>query len=119
MKRTSAYVFPMLIALYYPFCAPRVQPTMPPWNAPLAELWQRPGDIASRDLFYGPWGKERAPDPGATYTFSERKQHGTNPGVTVLTCTQPSPRLAPNCALFDPYHVASKAVWLSSVVATT
>jgi hypothetical protein len=74
----------MLIALYYPFCAPRVQPTMPPWDAPLAEFWQRPGDIASRDLFYGPWGKERAPDPGATYTFSERKRHGTNPGVTVL-----------------------------------
>jgi hypothetical protein len=70
--------------LYYPGCTPKVQPTMPPWEAPLAEFWQRPNDLASRDLFYGPWGKERAPDPDATYTFVARKQHGTNPGVIVL-----------------------------------
>jgi hypothetical protein len=57
---------------------------MPPWDAPLAEFWQRPNDLASRDLFDGPWGRERAPDPNAIYTFVERKQHGTNPGVTVL-----------------------------------
>src|SRR5713101_4044812 len=74
----------MLIALYYPGCTPKVQPTMDPWDAPLAEFWQRPSDLARRDLFYGPWGKERAPDPDATYTFVARKQHGTNPGVTVL-----------------------------------
>jgi hypothetical protein len=74
----------MLIALYYPFCTPKVQPTLPPWDAPLAEFWQRPDDLASRDLFYGPWGSDRAPDSEATYTFVERKQHGTNPGVTVL-----------------------------------
>jgi len=73
----------MLIALYYPFCTAKVQPTMPPWEAPMAEFWQRPDDLASRDLYDGPWGSERAPDPDATYTFVERKQHGTNPGVTV------------------------------------
>ena len=39
--------------------------------------------IASRDLFDGPWGTERAPDPSAIYTFVERKQQGTNPGITV------------------------------------
>jgi hypothetical protein len=83
MNRPAAYVFPMLIALYYPFCTAKVQPTMPPWEAPMAELWQQPADIASRDLFHGPWGGERAPDPNATYTFVERKQQGTNPGVTV------------------------------------
>jgi hypothetical protein len=76
-------VFPLLIALYYPFCTAKVRPTMPPSGAPLAELWQRPNDIASRDVFYGPWGVERAPAPDATYTFVERKQQGTNPGVTV------------------------------------
>jgi hypothetical protein len=74
----------MLIALFSPGCAPKVQPTMAPSEAPLAEFWQRPNDLASRDLFHGPWGSERAPDPGVTYTFVERKQHGTNPGVTVL-----------------------------------
>ena len=83
MKPTSAYLFPLVIALYHPFCTPRVEPTVPPWEAPLAEFWQRPQDIASRDLFGGPWGSERAPDAKATYTFVQRKQHGTNPGVTV------------------------------------
>jgi len=79
----SFFVFPMVMALYHPFCTPKLQSTMPPWEAPLAEFWQRPGDIATRDLYYGPWGNERAPDPNAVYTFVERKQQGTNPGVTV------------------------------------
>src|SRR5437899_10399887 len=83
MNRPAAYVFPMLIALYYPFCTAKVEPTMPPSEAPMAELWQQPADIVRRDLFHGPWGGERAPDPNATYTFVERKQQGTNPGVTV------------------------------------
>jgi hypothetical protein len=73
----------MLIAIYYPFCTAKVQPTMPPSEAPLAELWQEPSDLANRDLFDGPWGGEQAPDPDAVYTFVERKQQGTNPGVTV------------------------------------
>jgi len=55
-------LFPMVMALYHPFCTPKLQSTMPPWEAPLAEFWQRPGDIATRDLYYGPWGNERAPD---------------------------------------------------------
>ena len=42
MNRAPVYVFPLLIALYYPFCTAKVQPTMPPSEAPLAELWQRP-----------------------------------------------------------------------------
>src|SRR5207247_6213378 len=60
-----------------------VQPTRLTWEANMAEFWQRPHDIAARDLFYGSWGRERAPDPNAAYTFVLRKQHGTNPGVTV------------------------------------
>jgi len=60
---------------------------------PFAQVWQAPdgisehalnqGRIPTRDLFYGPWGPERAPDPHAVYSFVERKQHGTNPGITV------------------------------------
>jgi hypothetical protein len=84
VKVTSAYVFPLLLGLYYPFCTAKVQPTMPPSQAPLSELWQRPDDVARQDLFNGPWGAKRAPDPKAVYTFVERKEQGTNPGVTVL-----------------------------------
>jgi hypothetical protein len=83
VNRPAAYVLPMLIALYYPFCTARVQPTMPPREAPMEEFWQRPNDLARRDLFHGPWGSGRAPDPDAIYTFVERKQQGTNPGITV------------------------------------
>ena len=36
-----------------------------------------------------------------------------------LNCIQPSPRLRPNCALLDPYHVASNCAWFPSVDATT
>jgi hypothetical protein len=83
VKRAPLSVFPLLIALYYPFCTAKVQPTMPPWNAPLTEFWQQPNDLSSRDLMYGPWGPGLAPDPQAIYTFVERKQQGTNPGITV------------------------------------
>lgn len=73
----------LVLALYHPFCTPAVAPTLPPWEAPLAELWQRPADLASRDLFNGPWGGEHAPEPDDTYTLVQRKQQGTNPGITV------------------------------------
>jgi hypothetical protein len=93
MNATALLLPSMVLALYYPSCTPKVQPTVPRGEAPLSELWQSPDDvgshghydgpIASRDLFNGPWGVERAPDPRAVYTFIERKQHGTNPGITV------------------------------------
>lgn len=82
---TFRLILPTVIALYTPFCTAKVQPTVPPSGARIAELWQAPplGAIATRDLFYGPWGADRAPDPRATYTFIARKQNGTNPGITV------------------------------------
>ena len=48
-----------------------------------ASLWVEPTDIASRDLFYGPWGAEHAPDPKGVYTLVERKHTGVNLGLTV------------------------------------
>lgn len=46
-------------------------------------LWEEPADLASRDLYYGPWGRDLAPDPRGTYTFVDRKHTGINPGLTV------------------------------------
>jgi hypothetical protein len=54
-----------------------------------ASLWE-PVDVATQDLFAGPWGPERAPDPQAIYTFVRPKRGGRNPGVVV---TDPSGRL--------------------------
>ena len=51
--------------------------------APDPVLWEAPSDLANRDLFHGPWGPSRAPDPAATYTFMRTKHGGVNPGVVV------------------------------------
>src|SRR5262249_43342985 len=81
VSRAAQYLAPTLLALHTPTCATLVRATMPPWEAPLAEFWQRPRDLPTRDLFYGPWGRERAPEADDTYTFLGEKNHGTNPGV--------------------------------------
>ncbi|HET7840264.1 MAG TPA: hypothetical protein VFM21_01595, partial [Terriglobia bacterium] len=46
------------------------------------ELWQPPGNIRSRDLYYGPGGKAHAPH--STYTFVKEDMSGTNPKLRVL-----------------------------------
>jgi hypothetical protein len=83
MNRVALAIFPAIFAIYMPTCAPSVRPTAMPWDAPLAELWQRPSDLPARDLFDGPWGSGRAPDPRDIYTLIGPKNHGTNPGVIV------------------------------------
>jgi hypothetical protein len=59
---------------------PKAQTTPAP---PAASLWAEPTNLASRDLFYGPWGAEHAPDPNGVYTLVERKHTGVNLGMTV------------------------------------
>src|SRR5579862_1259528 len=49
-------------------------------NGP-AVLWRDPGDIASRDLFYGPGGAER--QPHGPFTFEKEDLDGTNPKFVV------------------------------------
>jgi len=52
-------------------------------RAPISALWEAPTDLSTRDLFYGPWGAKRAPEPHATYTFLRPKTGGVNRGVIV------------------------------------
>ena len=70
----------------FEFCAPAVKRFMPRdgSSADLAQLWVDPGDVASRDMVYGPWGRGHAPDAKAVYTFVRNKVHGASPGVTVV-----------------------------------
>jgi hypothetical protein len=82
--RAAILVLPAVLAMYVPTCIPKtVVPTAAPGAVPMTELWQAPEDLAERDVFHGPWGPERAPDPRATYTFVEPKRGGVNPGMTV------------------------------------
>src|SRR5262245_33593590 len=83
-------VMPMLltwivVATYMPFCSPRIHSTTSPEDAErhMSELWQEPGDVASLDLLYGPWGKARAPRPDETFVFKHLKSTGVSPGMTV------------------------------------
>jgi hypothetical protein len=83
-NRFSAALTAALVAVTLTSCvrvkAPTSQPSAP---VPGARLWVQPSSLATRDLYYGPWGRERAPDPKATYTFVEFKHTGVNPGMTV------------------------------------
>ena len=78
------HVIPALLATAGLFiAAPSASRAAAANDSHLAELWQEPNDLRSRDLFRGPWGAENAPDPDATYTFVKAKEAGVNPGVTV------------------------------------
>jgi hypothetical protein len=50
-------------------------------TAASAVLWREPTDIASRDVYYGPGGKEHAPH--TTFTFLKEDLNGTNPKFDV------------------------------------
>jgi hypothetical protein len=64
-------------------CAAAVRPVQTTPETPLSCWWVPPHDLASRDLFHGPWAAEHAPDPRAEYTFVRPKVGGFNPGVVV------------------------------------
>lgn len=83
LKPALIVAFPALVAVYFPTCAAPIKPTIPPEHANLAELWQDPKDIATRDLYGGAWGADRAPNPTVVYHYVKKKEEGTNPGVTV------------------------------------
>lgn len=49
----------------------------------MAELWVEPAHISSRDLFYGPGGKNLVPDPDVTYEFRKLDSTGHSKGYEV------------------------------------
>jgi hypothetical protein len=58
-----------------------VAATEPP--PPGVSLWRAPSQLESQDLFNGPWGASRAPNPDWTFTLVKYKRSGVNPGLTV------------------------------------
>jgi hypothetical protein len=84
MRRASIAVCVLVLAVDVVACVQAKRPALQPTAAtPGATLWESPTDIRTRDLLYGPWGRDHAPDPNAPYTFVERKHSGVNPGLTV------------------------------------
>lgn len=50
----------------------------------MAPLWSEPADLSSRDVFYGPGGRDRAPQPGANYRFVSADTTGHSRGYHVV-----------------------------------
>jgi hypothetical protein len=51
--------------------------------ADIAELWQEPTDLGSRDLYYGPGGAALAPTADASFTWVATDTTGYSPGFDV------------------------------------
>jgi hypothetical protein len=66
-------------------CAADIHPTVSPQivASQMAELWEQPTGVSTRDLLNGQWGVEYAPDANDTYTFLRKKRQGANPGMTI------------------------------------
>ena len=76
-------LLPVVLALYVPFCAPVPEPVTTR-SIKVESLWKPPDDVASINLYDGPWDRSHAPDPFAVYALVEHKHTGTNPGLTVI-----------------------------------
>src|SRR5262245_58720841 len=83
MKQLSK-ALSLAVAIGVTACATAKRPEQPTPREPGSTIWEAPDDFASQDLLWGPWGRESAPDPKATYTLVERKHSGVNPGMTVV-----------------------------------
>lgn len=83
MPAVRSITVALTMALSLPGCAKVIDPASPPSSDEVRRLWVPPETWGDRDLFYGPWGPERAPDPSLTYRLVERKHSGVNPGLTV------------------------------------
>jgi hypothetical protein len=83
MRSVLLTVVSLALAPGLPCCAKVIDPAAPPSSEEIRRLWVAPENVSERDLFFGPWGPERAPDPSFTYTLVARKHSGVNPGMTV------------------------------------
>jgi hypothetical protein len=62
----------------------KIRPTLEnPSPADVARLWQDPIDIANRDLFLGPGGKDLVPDEAEGFVFVARDETGYSNGYDV------------------------------------
>jgi hypothetical protein len=85
VTRAAPLAASAIFAAYMPFCTASIQPTVPRADAQtrMAELWEEPRNVESRDMIYGPWGRAFAPNTQETFTFSRPKSHGVSPGFEV------------------------------------
>jgi hypothetical protein len=81
----SSAVAWLLVAALPAACVGRVAPEAPASaaSADIAQLWEEPADLETRDLFLGPGEEALAPKAGAAFTFVKADQSGYSPGYDV------------------------------------
>lgn len=84
MRRTYLILLAGFAAATAGACVKAQPPALQP-SAPVAGavLWTEPTDLATRDVFHGPWGQENAPNPVDTFTLLVTKRSGVNSGMAV------------------------------------
>jgi len=95
----------LIAVLAWPAAADEPKPKKTDANA---VLWQDPGDIRSRDLFYGAGGKDRVPQP--PFHFEEEDSSGNSPKFDVKDGADKKwkVKLGPEAR---PEIVASRLLW--------
>jgi hypothetical protein len=78
---SRASVFLTLTVLGFPLVAAPSKKSLLPEALAGAVLWQDPGNIASRDLYYGPGGE--TDQPHGPFTFEKEDLDGSNPKFVV------------------------------------
>jgi hypothetical protein len=86
MRRTAVLGLASSILLHAACAGKAIRPAVPPPTPEeMAQFWVEPADPSSRDLFWGPGGREHAPRPDERWEFLERdnKTWGFSPGFDV------------------------------------
>jgi hypothetical protein len=116
-SRKLTAITPLLFIVLYPVAAPtppsrRNRAKRPKLEITAAEpnavLWQIPANITSRNLFYGPGGKDHVPP--LTFVFEQEDLKGSNPKFVVRDSSgvRWKIKLGPEAR---PETVASRLVW--------
>src|SRR5688572_25547752 len=80
--RNFCAVIPVILAAFV-VASPSSVATQTTPESRVAELWQAPDDLTSRDLYNGPGGAALAPDAGAGFTWVATDTTGYSPGFDV------------------------------------
>jgi hypothetical protein len=75
---------PVLLVIYVGAGGRHDEARSPESSKRMAELWEAPADIAARDLYFGPGGRDLAPRPGAAYRVLGLDNKGHSSGYDVV-----------------------------------
>jgi hypothetical protein len=82
--KSSAAIFAIALVSTGCLVGGKITPTLDaPAERDIAQLWQEPADIATRDLFYGPGGAELMPRGSQTFAFVAADRSGYSAGYDV------------------------------------